>query len=56
MKPEPTKRGFPGGFFIVMLAVVLGILTLQNLSQEKTAKVSFSYQLEHLVNLDLIQK
>ncbi len=56
MKPEPTKRGFPGGFFILMLAVVLGILTIQNLSQEKTAKVSFSHQLEHLVNLDLIQK
>lgn len=56
MKPEPNKRGFPGGFFVLLLAVVLGILTIQNLSQEKTAKVAFSHQLEHLVNLDLIQK
>ena len=28
---------------------------MQNLTAEKTAKVSFSYQLERLVNLDLIQ-
>lgn len=56
MKPEPNKRGFPGGFFIFLLAAVLIILTVQNLSNEKTGKVAFSYQLEHLVNLDLIQK
>ena len=56
MKPESNKRGFPGGFFIFLLAAVLIILTVQNLSSEKSAKVAFSYQLEHLVNLDLIQK
>lgn len=56
MKPESNKRGFPGGFFIFLLAAILVILTVQNLSGEKTAKVSFSHQLEHLVNLDLIQK
>jgi cell division protease FtsH len=55
MKPEP-KRGFPGGFFIFLLAAVLIILTVQNFNSDKAAKVSFSYQLEHLVNLDLIQK
>lgn len=55
MKPE-SKRGFPGGFFIFLLLTVLVILMAQNLSNEKAAKVSFSYQLEHLVNLDLIQK
>lgn len=56
MKPEPNKRGFPGGFFILLIAVVLGLLTIQNFTQEKTGKVAFSHQLEHLVNLDLIQK
>lgn len=55
MKPE-SKRGFPGGFFIFLLAAILIILTVQNLGNEKTAKVAFSHQLEHLVNLDLIQK
>ncbi|MBS0603903.1 MAG: ATP-dependent zinc metalloprotease FtsH [Verrucomicrobia bacterium] len=56
MKPESNKRGFPGGFFIFLLAAILIILTVQNLNSEKTAKVGFSHQLEHLVNLDLIQK
>ena len=56
MKPDSNKRGFPGGFFIFLLAAILIILTFQNLSSEKTAKVAFSHQLEHLVNLDLIQK
>jgi cell division protease FtsH len=56
MKPESNKRGFPGGFFIFLLAAILIILTIQNLNSEKAAKVAFSYQLEHLVNLDLIQK
>lgn len=56
MKPESNKKGFPGGFFVLLLAIVLVILTVQNLSHEKRAKVAFSYELEHLVNLDLIQK
>ncbi len=55
MKPE-SKRGFPGGFFILLLAAILIFLTVQNVGSEKTAKVGFSHQLEHLVNLDLIQK
>ena len=56
MKPESGRRGFPGGFFLFLLAVVLVILTVQNLGGGKTAKVGFSHQLEHLVNLDLVQK
>ena len=55
MKPEP-KRGFPGGFFVFLLLAVLIILTIQNLNSDKTAKVSFSHQVEHLVNLDMVQK
>jgi len=57
LKPESNpKKGLPGGFFILLLAAVLVILTIQNLQDDKAAKVSFSYQVEHLVNLDLIQK
>jgi cell division protease FtsH len=56
MRPDSGKRGFPGGFFVFLLALVLVILTVQNLNHERKGKVAFSYQLEHLVNLDLIQK
>ena len=55
LKNEP-KKGFPGGFFIFLLAAILVILTIQNLSNEKTGKVAFSHQVEHLVNLDLVQQ
>ncbi len=55
LKNEP-KKGFPGGFFIFLLAAILVILTVQNLSNEKTGKVAFSHQVEHLVNLDMVQK
>jgi cell division protease FtsH len=54
-KPD-IKKGFPGGFFLFLLAVILVILTIQSMTQSKTGKVAFSYQVEHLVNLDLIQK
>lgn len=54
IKPDP-KRGLPGGFIVFLLAAILIILTIQNLSSEKGAKVSFSHEVEHLVNLDLIQ-
>jgi len=47
---EPRKR-FPGGFLLFLLAAILIILTVQNLSGEKGGKVSFSHQVEHLVNL-----
>ncbi len=50
---EP-RRGFPGGFLFFILAAILIILSIQTFTGEKTAKVSFSHQLEHLVNLDLL--
>src|ERR1041385_6696207 len=49
------KKGFPGGFLIFLLAAFLIFLTVQNLSSDRTAKVAFSHQVEHLVDLDLIQ-
>ncbi|MBS0615956.1 MAG: ATP-dependent zinc metalloprotease FtsH [Verrucomicrobia bacterium] len=53
-KSDPRK-GIPGGFLIFILAIILIFLTVQNLSTEQTPRVAFSYQVEHLVNLDLVQ-
>lgn len=53
-KDEP-KSGLPGGFVLFLLAAVLLILTVQNFMDIHVGKVSFSYQLEHLVNLQLIE-
>ena len=50
------KRKFPGGFLLFILAAILIILMIQNFSGDKGGKVSFSHQIEHLVNLNLIQK
>jgi cell division protease FtsH len=54
-KKNETRRNIPGGFLVFLLAIILLILTFQGISSEKTAKVAFSHELEHLVNLDLIQ-
>ncbi|MCH9610484.1 MAG: ATP-dependent zinc metalloprotease FtsH [Chlamydiales bacterium] len=48
------KKGFPTTFFLLLLAMVLVIITVQNFMTTKRAKVSFSHQVEHLVNLDMI--
>jgi cell division protease FtsH len=53
---QAPKKRFPGGFLIFLLATVLVILVVQNLSGEKGAKVGFSHQLEHLMNLDLLDR
>ena len=52
MKQKP-KRSFPGGFFILLFAAVL-IMMVFSYSGGSKAKVSFSRQLEHLVNLDML--
>lgn len=52
---KPTKKGFPGGLLILVLGVLFALLVIQGMNSETGAKVSFSHQVEHLVNLDLIQ-
>lgn len=54
-KKSDLKKGFPSGFIWFLLAAFLMALMVQNFIDTKFAKVSFSYQLEHLVNLQLIQ-
>lgn len=53
---KDNKKGIPGGIFIFLVLAILIILTIHNLSDSKSASVSFSHQVEHLVNLDLIKK
>lgn len=51
-KPD-NKKGFPGGFFLFFVLALLTFLGVQALSSDSTAAVSFSHQVEHLVNLQL---
>jgi cell division protease FtsH len=53
-KPD-LKKGFSNNFVWFLLAAFLFALMVQNFMESRSAKVSFSYQLEHLVNLQLIQ-
>lgn len=50
------KKGLPGGFLVILLAGILLFFSIQSMNKEKAGKVSFSHQVEHLVNLDLVQK
>ena len=52
MKPD-NKKGFPIILIISIVGLIL-FLVFQNISPIKLADVAFSHQLEHLVNLDLI--
>lgn len=53
-KQEP-KKGIPNGFIWFLMGAFLLALMVQSMIDTKFAKVAFSYQLEHLVNLQLIQ-
>ena len=54
-KKQDFRKTFPNSFIWFLMAVFLFTLMIQNFIETKFAKVSFSYQLEHLVNLQLIQ-
>lgn len=53
-KPEP-KKNFSNSLVLIIMGVILALIVVQNFLETKVARVSFSYQLEPLVNLDLIQ-
>nr|NGX26531.1 hypothetical protein [Chlamydiota bacterium] len=55
-KDKKPRRGLPGGFLLIVLAAVLLFYSFQSMNKDKTGKVSFSHQVEHLVNLDLLHK
>lgn len=52
---QPEKKPFGGGFFLFLAAVLIGAYALQSYFETKVARVGFSHQVEHLVNLDLIR-
>ncbi len=52
---QDLKKGFPNGFIWFLIAAFFLALFVQNFIDTKFATVGFSYQLEHLVNLQLIQ-
>lgn len=51
---QDPRRSFPGGFLLFLLAAILIILGIQTFTAEQAGKVSFSHQVEHLTNLNLI--
>jgi cell division protease FtsH len=53
-KQSSDKKNFPRGFFLFFLVSLLIALVIQNFSNTYEARVNFSHQLEHLVNMDLI--
>lgn len=52
---QDFKKGVSNSFVWFLMAAFLFALMVQNFIDTKLAKVSFSYQLEHLVNLQLLQ-
>ncbi len=48
------KKSFPGSFFLFILAAIFIVFVIQNFTNQNTAKVSFSHQLEHLMNLNML--
>lgn len=52
---QDFKKGVSNSFVWFLMAAFLFALMVQNFIDTKFAKVSFSYQLEHLVNLQLLQ-
>src|SRR5690606_2772669 len=52
MRPTPRK-GFPGGFFLFVLAAILIMIGVQTFTSSSLGRVSFSHQAEHLTNLNL---
>lgn len=51
---QEERKNF-GGFGLFLVAALLGVMWLQSFFEANMAKVAFSYQVEHLVNLALIQ-
>lgn len=52
---QDFKKGMSNSFIWFLMAAFLFALMVQNFIDTKFAKISFNYQLEHLVNLQLLQ-
>lgn len=54
-KNSEFRKNFPSSLVWLLMAGLIMLFMVQNLIETRFAKVGFSYQLEHLVNLQLIQ-
>lgn len=54
-KKQDFKKGFSNSFIWLLMAAFILAMFFQNFMETKRADVAFSYQLESLVNLQLIQ-
>lgn len=52
---QDFKKGMSNSFVWILMTLFLFVLMAQNFIDTKFAKVSFSYELEHLQNLQLLQ-
>ena len=52
-RPE-IKKNNAQTWLPILIGLFFALMILQGVLDNKTAQVSFSYQLEHLVNLDLV--
>lgn len=48
-----NKRNFPGRFIIFLAGVIVVMFLIQTFTSDNYGKVSFSHQVEHLINLNL---
>ncbi|MEC8307234.1 MAG: ATP-dependent zinc metalloprotease FtsH [Chlamydiota bacterium] len=51
----PEKRRMPRFFLLILIISAGAMLVFQHMSLKKEANISFSHQVEHLVNLDLLK-
>lgn len=54
IKRPDQKKNISQMWLPILIGLFFSLMIVQNVLDKKTAKVSFSYQLEHLVNLDLL--
>lgn len=52
---QNPKRGYSNSVLLLVMGIIVAMILIQNYLETKLARVSFSYQLEHLVNLDMLE-
>ena len=55
-KKKDRKKGFPGSFMLFLFASLIIAMTVQGLVGGSSANISFGHQLEHLINLQLVEE
>ncbi len=53
-KKTDPKKNASNSIILIVMGIIVALILLQNFLETKVARISFSYQLEHLLNLDLV--